>query len=74
MQPNRSEVERLEMEEVVGTLGDHGARLTNLEGWQKAQNGHLVRTEAKIDRLQLWIMGQLAALVIMALGIWLRTK
>ena len=60
------------MEEVVGTLRDHSARLTNLEGWQKAQNGHLVRTEAKVDKLQYWIMGQLAATLLLALGIWLR--
>lgn len=65
-------------EEVVGTLRDHGARITNLEGWQKEQNGHLVRTEVKIDRLQLWIMGQLAATLLVGasvvLGIVLKTK
>lgn len=60
------------MEEVVGTLRDHGARLTNLEGWQKAQNGHLVRIEGKIDKLQWWIMGQLAATLLLGLGIWLK--
>lgn len=58
--------------EIAAELADHGARLTNLEGWQKAQNGHLVRTEAKVDKLQYWIMGQLAAVLLLALGVWLK--
>jgi hypothetical protein len=31
--------------------------IDNLEGWQKKQNGSLQRLEAKVERLQYWIMG-----------------
>jgi len=48
------------------------ARIHNLEGWQEKQNGTLVRLEGKIDRIVWWLLGELAALLIMAAGIWLK--
>lgn len=42
--------------ELVATVAEHGARLDNLETWQKKQNGTLCRVEGKIDRLVLWML------------------
>ena len=33
------------------------ADVRNLKGWQKTQNGSLQRMEAKVEKLQYWIMG-----------------
>jgi hypothetical protein len=44
-------------------------RVRNLEGWQKTQNGAIHRVESKIDRLQGWILTELAAVVIAAFGV-----
>lgn len=30
--------------------------IENLEGWQKSQNGSIIRVEAKIDKLIFWFM------------------
>ena len=35
----------------------------NLNGWQKAQNGALLRVDQKVDNLQKWILGVLAGVV-----------
>ena len=32
----------------------------NLNGWQKTQNGALLRVDEKVDKLKLWIIGLLA--------------
>ena len=44
----------------------------NLKGWQDTQNGTLIRMEAKIDRLVYWLMGEMAALILLVAGMWLR--
>ncbi len=35
----------------------------NLSGWQKSQNGALLRVDQKVDNLQKWILGVLAGVV-----------
>ena len=40
-----------------GKIGRLEEAIDNLEGWQKKQNGSLQRLEAKVERLQYWIMG-----------------
>ena len=40
-----------------GKIGRMEEAIENLEGWQKKQNGSLQRLEAKVERLQYWIMG-----------------
>lgn len=35
--------------------------MDNLKRWQAAQNGTIQRVDAKVDRLQYWIMGTTAA-------------
>ena len=36
-------------------------RLDNLEGWQKSQNSTIKEVNKKVDKLQYWIMGVMAA-------------
>jgi len=40
-----------------------------LTNWQKSQNGSLRRMEDRLARLEYWIMGQLAALALMAFSL-----
>jgi hypothetical protein len=40
-----------------GKIGRMEEAIENLEGWQKTQNGSLQRMEAKVEKLQYWIMG-----------------
>lgn len=37
--------------------------VTNLRGWQKTQNGSLLRIDTKVDKLTWWIMGVLATTI-----------
>jgi hypothetical protein len=37
--------------------------VANLNGWQKTQNGALLRVDDKVDKLKLWIIGVLASVV-----------
>lgn len=37
--------------------------VSNLNGWQKNQNGALLRVDAKVDGLKTWIMGVLAGVI-----------
>ena len=37
--------------------------VNNLCGWQKTQNGSLLRVETNVNKLQYWIMGVLATVV-----------
>lgn len=37
--------------------------IANLCGWQKTQNGALLRVDQKVDNLQKWILGVLATTV-----------
>lgn len=43
-----------ELEPIVYNLQ---ARVENLEGWQKSQNGAIHELNAKMDRLYMWIIG-----------------
>lgn len=56
---------KLEITERVGKLETAQARteerLDNLEGWQKSQNGTIKEVNKKVDKLQYWIMGVMAA-------------
>ncbi len=54
------------MEQTVASIAALEARVENLEGWQKSQNGRLDRIDGKIDQLKLWIMGVLATTVVSA--------
>jgi uncharacterized coiled-coil protein SlyX len=55
----------LEITEIVGKLEIAQARteerLDNLEGWQKSQNSTIKEVNKKVDKLQYWIMGVMAA-------------
>jgi uncharacterized coiled-coil protein SlyX len=55
----------LEITERVGKLETAQARteerLDNLEGWQKSQNSTIKEVNKKVDKLQYWIMGVMAA-------------
>ncbi|OPX92710.1 MAG: hypothetical protein A4E53_00364 [Pelotomaculum sp. PtaB.Bin104] len=55
----------------VGCLSDFGERIAkleaevdNLNGWQKNQNGALLRVDAKVDGLKNWILGLLGTSVL----------
>lgn len=55
----------MEITERVGKLEIAQARteerLDNLEGWQKSQNSTIKEVNKKVDKLQYWIMGVMAA-------------
>ena len=57
----------MEITERVGKLEIAQARteerLDNLEGWQKSQNGIIKEVNKKVDKLQYWIMGVMAAVL-----------
>ena len=53
----------MEQDEIIQALAEHGARLTNLERWQKVQNGILQRIEDRINKLYLVAIGLLCAVV-----------
>ena len=44
-------------EKVIAALEEN---IKNLTGWQKTQNGTLIRLEEKIDKLVWWILGTFA--------------
>lgn len=39
------------MEQIATALAEHGESIKNLQGWQKRQNGSLLKIEEKIDRM-----------------------
>ena len=43
-----------------------------LDGWQKSQNGALLRIDQKVDRLLYWLMGEMAALILLVIGIFVK--
>ncbi len=55
------------------TQGRLEERVSDLEEWQKKQNGSLQRLEAKMDRIQQWLIGLLggvtASLVLLLVNI-----
>lgn len=57
----------MEVEKEIMELKEHVVKLDtemgNLNGWQKAQNGALLRVDQKVDNLQKWILGVLAGVV-----------
>jgi hypothetical protein len=50
----------------------HDEAIERIDGWQKTQNGTLQRIDAKIDKLVYWIMGEMAAVILLAASIFLR--
>lgn len=50
-----------------GKIGRMEEAIENLEGWQKKQNGSLQRMEAKVEKLQYWIMGVMATSIFTAI-------
>lgn len=41
----------MDMEQIAAALAEHGESIKNLQGWQKRQNGSLLKIEEKIDRM-----------------------
>lgn len=39
-----------------GAIASMQTSILNLEGWQRTQNGSIVRVEGKIDKLIFWFM------------------
>jgi|LSQX01.2.fsa_nt_gb hypothetical protein len=39
-----------------GVIAGLEKSIKNLEGWQKSQNGSIIRVEGKIDKLIFWFM------------------
>lgn len=44
--------------------GEHEQAIRNLEGWQRSQNGALLRLEAKLDNLKIWLITLLTTVVV----------
>jgi len=61
----------IELKEEVAAMKQD---IANLKGWQKTQNGTLQRIDEKIDRLVYWIMGEMAAVILLAASIFLRGR
>jgi len=63
-------VETLNQEEMVERMSKLEAKVENLEGWQKNQNGTIRQVDSKVDKLQFWIMTTaVAAAVNIAIGL-----
>lgn len=65
----------MSMEDVIELKEDVAAMkrdIDNLKGWQKTQNGTLQRIDAKIDKLVYWLMGEMAAIILLAVSIFLK--
>jgi len=58
----------LDTEKEIADLGKKVEGLehdvANLNGWQKTQNGALLRVDDKVDKLKLWIISVLAGVVV----------
>lgn len=55
-------------ETVAGLVRD----VDNLKGWQTTQNGALIRLEGKVDKLVNWIMGEMAAIILLLASVWVK--
>lgn len=67
----------MSMEDVIELKEDVAAMkrdIDNLKGWQKTQNGTLQRIDGKIDKLVYWIMGEMAAVILLAATILLKGR
>ena len=63
-------METLNQEEMVERMSKLEAKVENLEGWQKNQNGTIRQVDSKVDKLQFWIMTTaVAAAVNIAIGL-----
>ena len=51
------------MSELVERIAATEARVENLETWQKSQNGHMQRIEAKVDKIYLWLIGLMGGVI-----------
>ena len=61
------------MDESIATVvARHDESIANLKGWQKAQNGTLIRIDQKVDRLLYWLMGEMAALILLVIGVFIK--
>jgi hypothetical protein len=61
------------MDESIATVvARHDEQIENLRGWQKTQNGTLIRIDQKVDRLLYWLMGEMAALILLVIGIFVK--
>ena len=58
----------VELGQRVATL-EEAQRRTN--GWQRTQDTTVVRLESKVDRLLWWIMGNMAAIILLLASVWL---
>lgn len=56
-------VARATVGELAIEVGRHEERLENLEGWQKKQNGTIVRVEEKVDKMIYLHFAELATIV-----------
>ncbi|MFZ5753866.1 MAG: hypothetical protein ACOY3J_06460 [Bacillota bacterium] len=53
-------------------LGEHDRAIEDLMDYKKAQNGAIHRLEDKVDRLQYWVMGGVAAMALQFLLLLLK--
>jgi hypothetical protein len=61
------------MDESIATVvARHDEQIENLRGWQKTQNGALIRIDQKVDRLLYWLMGEMAALILLVIGVFIK--
>lgn len=44
-------------------IAKHSERISKLEEWQAKQNGSLQRLEAKMDKIQQWLIGLLGSVI-----------
>ncbi len=50
-------------------IGELKKAVDSLEGWQRSQNGTIYRVEAKVEKLQYWIMGVMATSIFTLVGL-----
>lgn len=53
-------------------LGEHDRAIVDLMDYKKVQNGAIHRLEDKVDRLQYWVMGGVAAMALQFLLLLLK--
>jgi hypothetical protein len=62
----------MELTERVGNLevgmGEVKQRVTNLEGWQRTQNGTLIRLDEKIDKINTFLLVTASSAVLSLVG------
>lgn len=64
----------MEKSEIISSLAEHTESIKNLEGWQKRQNGSLLKIEEKLDwmnekfdqrfnSLYFWLVGLMGGVI-----------